>query len=252
MNRNLETIRAAIQEYQNTLETNKTIWNNIRKRTIRIRVQQYLFKVTHNTPMVGDVWFQIPEYEDQGTCSACGGTESMEHIIVGCTQGTANIIWRLARESWNHDTYKWPRICLGIALGCGSLTAIPHHADANPGNPHRLPTERKGATRLLQILISEATHLIWVLRCERVIQEKTHTPHETEAQWLKVINRRLTEDKLVATRIKRTKHHTRLIEATWEDLLKKNPNLPENWIQDCEVLVGRRAQRVMPIDDHAP
>jgi hypothetical protein len=37
-NRNLETIRAAIHEYQNTLKTNKTIWNNIRKHTICTRV----------------------------------------------------------------------------------------------------------------------------------------------------------------------------------------------------------------------
>ena len=176
----------------------------------------------------------------------------MEHIIVGCTQGTANLVWKLAHESWNHDTYKWPRISLGIALGCGSLIAKPHQTAANPENPHSLPTERRGATRLLQMLISEATHLIWVLRCERVIQEKTHTPRETEARWLKAINQRLTEDKLVATKIKRTKHYTRLIEATWQDLLRRNLNLPENWIQNREVLVGRRAQQVMPIDDHAP
>ena len=112
-----------------------------------------------------------------------------------------------------------------------------------------IPTGRKGATRLLQILISEAMHLIWVLRCERVIQEKTHTHHETKARWLKAINRRLTEDKIVATKIKRTKHYTNLIKATWENILKRNLNLPHNWLQDSEVLVGRRA-RAMPIDDH--
>ncbi|KAH9025218.1 hypothetical protein EDB85DRAFT_1984442 [Lactarius pseudohatsudake] len=66
-------------------------------------------------------------------------------------------------------------------------------------------TGRKGATRLLQILISEAAHLIWVLRCERVIQGKQQNANETEARWFKAINRRLTEDKIAATKIKREK-----------------------------------------------
>jgi len=30
----------------------------------------------------------------------------------------------------------------------------------------------QGQTRLFQIILSESTYLIWVLRCERVIQEK--------------------------------------------------------------------------------
>ena len=75
----------------------------------------------------------------------------------------------------------------------------------------------RGATRLLQILISEAAHLIWVLRCERAIQEKTHNEGEIEGRWVKAINRRLTNEKITATRIKRGKKFTRLVEATWEE-----------------------------------
>ena len=71
---------------------------------------------------------------------------------------------------------------------------------------------QKGATRLLQILISEAAHLIWVLRCERVIQEKRHEGREIVARWEKAINRRLTNDKITATIIKKL---TRVTPGWW-------------------------------------
>ena len=49
-----------------------------------------------------------------------------------------------------------------------------------------------GAKRLLQILLSEAAHLIWVLRCERVIRDpddppRFHTEEEINARWLRAI-----------------------------------------------------------------
>jgi len=42
-------------------------------------------------------------------------------------------------------------------------------------------------SHLLQILITELIHLIWVLRCERV-QERTHSESETQARWFQAIN----------------------------------------------------------------
>ena len=194
--------------------------------------------------MVGEVWLRIQNFERRGICNACEATESMEHILVGCTQGTAATIWGLARELWDHERYRWPQISLGIILGSGILTAKTH--GERPREPQQTTVNEKGATRLLQILVSEAAHLTWVLRCERVIQEKTHTTHETEARWFKTINRRLTEDKIVATKIKRDKNYTDLIKATWKNPLTKYTDPPHNWIQNREVLVGRRAHRALP------
>ncbi|KAH9008310.1 hypothetical protein EDB85DRAFT_1837444, partial [Lactarius pseudohatsudake] len=57
--------------------------------------------------------------------------------------------------------------------------------------------------RLLQILLSESAHLIWVTRCERTIQLKEHSTEEIERRWLAQINRRLINDKIIATKIKR-------------------------------------------------
>ena len=58
-----------------------------------------------------------------------------------------------------------------------------------------------------------------------------------------MINRRLTDEKIIATVIKRGKKFTRVVEATWERALKKSSDLPKGWIHDREVLVGRRVRR---------
>ncbi|KAF8507219.1 hypothetical protein F5888DRAFT_1602583, partial [Russula emetica] len=96
----------------------------------------------------------------------------------------------------------------------------------------------KGKTRLLQILILELAHLIWVLRCKRAIQESTHSDDEIKARWLRKINERLTCDQIIATIIKRDKPHTTLATSTWRHALQKQRDLPTDWISNREVLVG--------------
>ncbi|KAF8502659.1 hypothetical protein F5888DRAFT_1918419, partial [Russula emetica] len=105
--------------------------------------------------------------------------------------------------------------------------------------------QKRGAKRLLQILLSEAAHLIWVLRCERVIQdeeneERTHTDREIRTRWFKAINARLTEDKITATRVKRNEQTLQRVKETWELALKRSADIPHSWIFIREVLVGRR------------
>ena len=56
-------------------------------------------------------------------------------------------------------------------------------------------------------LMTAPTYLIWVLRCERAIDNKTHTIAEIEKRWLHAINKRLIDDKIIATRIKRDTNH---------------------------------------------
>lgn len=92
----------------------------------------------------------------------------------------------------------------------------------------------------MRILITESAHLIWVLRCERVIQGRNHPDREIKAKWLQVINRRLIEDKITITRIKRHSAATQLITKTWEDVLKAYGDLPGRWPYNSEFLVGRR------------
>ena len=236
-NQNIDRAREAIEALTGALETTETIWRSIRKRSIRLRVQQFLYKAIHNTPMIGEFWFNIEGYQHRGMCAPCEATENMDHILTTCNAGHATRIWELARKLWPYGDPQWPDINLGTILGSGCLEST------GRGNIQRdhdtAPPNLRGASRLLQIIVSEAAHLIWVLRCERVIQEVQHSAEEAERRWYKVINRRLTEDKITATIIKRTYPYTRLVETTWEDALRKNSNLPRGWMHNREVLVGR-------------
>jgi len=88
----------------------------------------------------------------------------------------------------------------------------------------------------------ESAYLIWVLRCERVIQEKTLSDREIRARWRHAINERLTIDKVTTTKIIRTDKFMKLVEMTWEPALRKEGEIPANWMKDREVLVGRTAR----------
>ena len=245
---NLELTRNAIMTYTGECETDETIWKNIRKRNVRIRVQQFLYKAMHGTQMVGAIWTKIPGLEQRGTCPTCNTSESMSHILIHCTALPVITVWNLARELWPHNSAPWPELSLGAILGCGCLSAQVREnkeEQNEPRNEERTWTSAKlkGATCLLQILTSEAAHLIWVLRCKRVIQNKNHTRNEIGLRWHKAINRRLTEDKINATMVTWKLPFSQLVKATWEPVLKKSSDPPIEWINDREVLVGRSTQQ---------
>ena len=169
----------------------------------------------------------------------CNMTESMNHILTQCREENTQLIWCLAQNLWPHWNTPWPEIDLGIILGCGCINVQPNDREGN--NPQQRRKTLQGPTQLLQIIISESAYLIWVLRCERVIQEKMLTESEIRTRWLWAINKRLTTDKINATMIKRNEGFTKLVVDTWEQALKKERELPMNWINLSEVLVGRTA-----------
>lgn len=93
-------------------------------------------------------------------------TESMEHILMGCMQGTTSLIWRLASEAWDHETYQWPRISFGIALGCGNLTAKTHRPQGEePEELQGIPIGRRGVTRLISFLSMKVGDSTYKVSC---------------------------------------------------------------------------------------
>jgi hypothetical protein len=88
--------------------------------------------------------------------------------------------------------------------------------------------------------------------CERVIQQQNHETQEIRARWWKVINRRLTDDKITATQIKRCKRFTLLVEATWGNVLRKYSDPPHKWIRNREVLVGSRVNPAWTVEGPPP
>ena len=57
-----------------------------------------------------------------------------------------------------------------------------------------------------------------------------------------MINKRLTDDKIIAAKIKRDRSTTKWVRDTWEDVLKIDGEPPTQWVNHSEVLVGRRTR----------
>ncbi|KAG1877872.1 hypothetical protein DFJ58DRAFT_902831 [Suillus subalutaceus] len=192
---NLDVTRYALQELTGQLETDSTIWTNSRHRDIPRKIRQFLFKVLHGAYKIGDYWTNIPTYEHRARCANCNADdESMEHILTECPSNTKDI--------WPENFGAWPRINIGVILGCGS------------------------ASRLLKILIAESAYLIWTMRCDKTIL------------WSSIISKRLQLDRLTARKINRTPSFLKLITSTWHDIITSHDPLPKNWAIALEVFSG--------------
>ena len=237
-NRNLELAKWAIFEINGTHETSGTIWEGLQNPTIRIRVRQFLYKAMHGTQKIGDFWDHVPGYEERKLCKTCRTTETMEHILIHCREPATRLAWRCASELWPHENPPWPKISIGTILSCGNISP-PAPPEENDDENHR-HLNKKGIVRLLRILISESAHLIWVLHCERVIQERVHNEREIKTRWRDAINRRFTDDRILATQVKKDQTHLKRLKDTWETVLEREGNLLDQWTHNPEVLVGTR------------
>jgi hypothetical protein len=56
----------------------------------------------------------------------------------------------------------------------------------------------------------------------------------------RAINKRLTDDKITASRIKKHQKMLYQVRDTWDDVLSSQGDLPNMWIYNREVLVGMR------------
>ncbi|KAG0694780.1 hypothetical protein DFH29DRAFT_985146 [Suillus ampliporus] len=195
-------------------------------------------KALHNSLKVGEFWTNIPTFKQRARCLHCrDDTESIDHILVECDHPTTKLIWRLAKRLWPHNDNPWPTTSLGMILRCGALQ-IPNENDENDEDEQQPKKCNRGASRLLRILISESAYLIWVLRCECVIQNKSHNKRQVTKRWCKIIEHRLQLDRVSAGKIKRTPAFTSLIKDTWSKIISRGDPLPQNWATSPEVLVG--------------
>ncbi|KAJ7740169.1 hypothetical protein B0H14DRAFT_3609685 [Mycena olivaceomarginata] len=183
---------------------------------------------------IGEYWRNIPNYEHFAPCYYCRVDDSIEHTLVECEAPGQEQLWKLAQKLWEMKGYQWPEISLGRILACG-------FADIDDAKGKR----DRGANRLYRIMISETAHLIWKLRCIRVIERgsdptKYFTETEIHSRWLSCINSRLRSDFLLTDR---KKFGTRALNfkevlKTWKGVLKDTENLPDAKIAQSRVLVG--------------
>ncbi|KAI9059681.1 RnaseH-domain-containing protein [Trametes sanguinea] len=236
--RMVERIQATLKELWGLYPTEAELWNGIRKYDTRRTLRDFWWKAMHGALRVGEFWDNIPGYEQRATCTTCGVPESLEHIVVDCEARATVHTWELVHEFLRMKGIAVPVITFGAVMASPILSM--------KGLNERTP---QASDRFLRIVLTEAVHLIWKLRCERVIStdyvpETAHTRAEVRARLLEVLNRRLLLDQyLTARRLKKRALCRELVIRTWCGVLQDEKSLPDDWIFSKGVLVGMPGTR---------
>ncbi|KAH9917801.1 uncharacterized protein B0H18DRAFT_883347 [Fomitopsis serialis] len=227
---NLDTIRNRTPE--DTM-ANKTIWLSTRHKDFSRSFATFLWKCIHGVLRCGSYWLAIPGLEHRAQCSFCGMTESITHILFECTATGQREIWQIITGLWLKKGLPWP-----------DMTTVDVHTLGLKTWTDERNRVRPGATRLWRIMISEATHLIWKLRCDRVIGHQNeesweHSPLHVRCKLAYVLNSRLAID-VEATRKRYGKQALShdLVLATWNAVIYDELALPDDWTKCKGFLVG--------------
>ncbi|KAF5365423.1 hypothetical protein D9758_010835 [Tetrapyrgos nigripes] len=188
--RNLEKVRAQVEEAFEIVPKAEAIWRAIRHKDFARKTRNFLWMTTHDAYMTGSLWQRASfseELQERAICKHDNQLEDMEHILTSCESPGQNVVWELAQRLWEKKSRKeWYRPGIGTILGAAA-------GDIKDQETEKL---KSGETRLWRILIAESAYLIWVLRCKRVIANENTQFSEDEItnRWSKMINERLKLD----------------------------------------------------------
>ncbi|KAI0744459.1 hypothetical protein C8Q76DRAFT_604336 [Earliella scabrosa] len=191
--------------------TEPMLWKAIRTRDVARNMRDFLWKSLHDAMRVGKFWENIPGYEQRATCAICGVTDSLEHILLECAAPGQSEIWELVRTAMAERGLPVVPITFGAILGAPALSAT-----------KLLGKKVKSTDRYLQIIVLVSAHLIWCMRCERVIQwadepERRHSVVEIANRWKRAVEKRALMD-LARTSARFGRRALRLdaVTATWK------------------------------------
>ena len=189
------------------------IWNSFRSKDLSRKSRIFLWKVIHDAYRVGRYWNNIPTYEARAYCVSCGEEESMEHILLECNAPGQEVIWKLTWNLLNMARISLPRPRYGLVLGATATSITKDHT--------KRPS--MGINRLYRIIMAESAYLIWVLRCERVIElggdrARWKTNDAIAKRWVSCMTKRMNLDWLL-TRVHSTSRTKALskVGGTWEN-----------------------------------
>ncbi|KAL1687731.1 hypothetical protein GGG16DRAFT_61566 [Schizophyllum commune] len=214
--------------------TDENVWMAIRSKALTLECRYFLWMVAHDAYRLGDKWLyeSAPaEVQERAYCKICGAVETMHHILFDCESVERGMIWGEARAMWERTGDEWKDPNLGTVVGAACA-----YFPTEDGSP------RPGRQRLWTILVAEAAHLIWKMRCERVIQREgiQFSTQEAIHRWEAVIGARLDTDRRLTSveRYGRRAMSAQLVESTWRPVVIERESLPYNWVTDIGVLVG--------------
>ncbi|TFK78254.1 hypothetical protein K466DRAFT_615478 [Polyporus arcularius HHB13444] len=236
---NLDRITSGIQAAYGVSLCDETIWKSFRSRHVSREASQYLWMATHDAYMIGSHWLRpnmSDELRDREICKICGERESMTHIVFECEAIGQQTIWRLLQQTWELTGEEWKPPSWGTTFGaaCAVFKAS--------GGSRKTHVES-----LWCIMCIEALHLIWKLRCERIIRNEgaQFTENEVVNRFYATMESRLNLDRRTAAVSKKGKKALRPqeVEMIWMPVIEKGNELPLKWVVDCGVLVGIKRGR---------
>ncbi|OJT05923.1 LINE-1 reverse transcriptase -like protein [Trametes pubescens] len=233
--RSLAVIALAMANECGSAPVDAMVWGALRKDPVSRKVRDFLWKAIHGAHRVGAFWAHIPGYEERGRCRVCNVEDSMKHILTECEAPGQKLVWLVVKSLLGRKKVKMPVVSLGLALGA-------HLFVARSGEQDDVDLAR---TRAARIILTEAVHIIWALRCERVIgwdghPERRHSESEVLSRLGGRLNNRIQMDQ-GATNIRAHKKKAlgkAKVLATWRDVLADEQELPEDWLGLTGVLVG--------------
>ncbi|KAJ7673854.1 hypothetical protein DFH06DRAFT_1445365 [Mycena polygramma] len=230
---NMERAKAECKDNFGFIPTEDKIWKSLLNKDLSREAQYFLWMTTHDAYMVGTHWQRettSPEKQEWGECQHCGTTETMEHILSQCEAPGQQQIWTLAKDLWTRRNPDWPWPGIGTIITSGLATFKSDDGKVKAGD-----------ARLYRILMSESAHLIWKLRCERVIHRGGEHATDTEIhnRWVATMNNRLQLDcRMTDRKYEKKAVPVKTVLRTWTGVLHEEDSLPDNWTGGAEVLVG--------------
>ena len=198
------------------------------------KVRDFLWKHAHGIYRLGKSWNHILGYEDRAECPICNKYDTLEQIISECKVTERETIWDSVNELWKNRHNEDIHTLEGAALGGGL---------ANFWKEDGKPDSVKNC--LYKILVTESTHLIWVLRCERQVANRDnpnghHMAEEVKKQWYNRLNERVQIDCLLTNMYlyKRKALKTKKVYHTWVKCSTNAKDLHREWCRQPGFLVG--------------
>ncbi|KAM5538330.1 hypothetical protein V8D89_007932 [Ganoderma adspersum] len=217
------------------------IWKALRKKTVTREARQFMWRTIHDGYMVGTQWLRptmSDEMKARATCKICNKVDSMDHILFECQAPERDLIWKLFKKTWALTKRQWHEPSWGTIAGAPLATFCSQKGK-----------RMKEAEDLWTILATESLHLVWKMRCERVIQNDgaPFTRSEVRNRWYEAIERRLKMERMVVSALPATARskgkQIERLEETWLPILENANMLPFDWVANCGVLVGIKRGR---------
>ncbi len=235
---NLDRISCGIHAAYGTEIHDSAIWKSLRTRHVSRQATQFMWMAIHDGYMIGNHWLRpkmSAELQERATCSICGECETMSHVVLNCDAIGQRTVWRLLRQTWQLTGKQWHDPNWGTTFGAAC-------AVFRTDKGTRLPATEQ----LWCILCTEALHLIWKLRCERVIQRggEEFTENEVTNRYYSTMDSRLSLDRRTAAMAKGKRSlKPQDVERIWRPVLENADNLPPKWVTNSGVLVGIKRGR---------